>query len=213
MHLKDNDDYFQLIPDKKKERTSILIVGRNGSGKSYWVKMYLQEYIKTFPDREIRLFSSKDEDKELDSIKKIKRIKIDNSFITNPVDYKLLTESLVIFDDIDGLRNDLKKEIYYLRDKILQNGRSYKIDIISTNHSSTGRDITTCLNESDVIVFFMRNYNRSMKYLLDSYIGLNDKQIKKLRKNKSRATSYIKTYPNIILQERDISTLDGLDDE
>lgn len=204
------DGKFQVVPDKKKDRTSIFIVGRNGSGKSYWIKDYLTEFIKRFPSYRIYLFSTKSADDNLDKIQKIKRIKIDDSFIHKPLHYEILTESLCIFDDIDSLRGKLRDEIYHLRDTILTNGRSYKIHIISTNHASTGKDVQVCLNESDMIVFFMKNYNRSVKYLLENYIGLDKNQTDILRKNKSRATTYNKTYPNTIIQEQNIYTFDGL---
>jgi hypothetical protein len=201
---------FQVVPDKDKDRTSIFIVGRNGSGKSYWIKDYITEFIKRFPKYPIFLFSSKNEDENLDKITKIKRVPIDVSFIEDPINYEDLSSSLCIFDDIDGLRGKLKDEIYYLRDKILKNGRSYKIHIISTNHDATGKDVQAPLNESDMIVFFMKNYNRCLRYLLENYIGLEKEQISKLRRNKSRATTYMKTYPNVIIQERQINTFDGL---
>ena len=201
---------FQVVPDKDKDRTSIFIVGRNGSGKSYWIRDYILEFIKRFPKYPIYLFSSKNEDENLDKISKIKRIPINNTFIEDPINYEDLSNSLCIFDDIDGLRGKLKDEIYYLRDKILKNGRSYKIHIISTNHDSTGKDVQAPLNESDMIVFFMKNYNRCLRYLLENYIGLEKEQIAKLRRNKTRATTYMKTYPNVIIQERNINTFEGL---
>lgn len=205
---------FQFVPDKKRDRTSLMIVGRNGSGKSYYIAQYLKEFIKMYPTYPIYLFSSKNEDTNLDTIKQIIRVKIDDSFVTNPMKYEDLDKSMCIFDDVDGFRNTAKlpmrNEIYHLRDTILKNGRSYKIHIICTNHDSTGRDVTACLNESDAIVFFMANYNRSQRYLLESYVGLDKDQIKNIRNNKSRSTTYIKSFPNVILQERNISTLSHL---
>ena len=201
---------FQVTPDKNKERTSIFIVGRNGSGKSYWIRDYIIEFKKKFPKYPIYLFSSKNEDDNLDEIKEIKRVPIDESFVSEPLNYECLKESLCIFDDVDGLKGKLKDEIYYLRDIILKNGRSYKIHCISTNHDATGKDVQAPLNESDMIVFFMKNYNRCLKYLLENYIGLEKEQIAILRRNKSRATTYIKTYPNVVVQERNINTFDGL---
>ncbi len=203
--------YFQVVPDKKKERTSILVLGRNGSGKSYWIKNYVHEFVKRFPSYRIYLFSSKNEDENLDKIKQIKRVKIDDSFVDTPMQYEELSESLCIFDDVDALRDKLKKEIYHLRDTILRNGRSYKIHIISTNHDACGKDIQACLNESDMIVFFMKNYNRSLKYLLQNYIGLEVNQINKLKKMHSRAMTYIKTFPNVIVGEKNINTFEGLE--
>jgi hypothetical protein len=205
------EGHFQVVPDKKKDRTSVFVVGRNGSGKSYWIRDYVLEFIKRFPLYKIYLFSSKEKDDNLDKITKIKRVKIDDSFITNPMNYETLTETLCIFDDVDALRDKLKKEIYHLRDTILRNGRSYKIHIISTNHDATGKDIQACLNESDMIVFFMKNYNRCLRYFLENYIGLDQDQVKILRRNRTRATAYIKTYPNVIVQEKNIYTFDGLE--
>ena len=191
-----------------------MVVGRNGSGKSYYIKGLVEQFTHIYPSYPIYLFSSKKEDKTLDGIKKIKRIPLDESFILEPMQYEDLSKSLCIFDDCDALPNRgkmrLKDEIYDLRDTILRNGRSYNINIICTNHDSTGKDIQACLNESDVIVFFMANYNRSQRYLLESYVGLDKDQIKKIRNNKSRATTYIKSFPNVILQERNISTLKHL---
>lgn len=204
---------FQLIPIIPKLRTSIFIVGRNGSGKSYYIARYLEVFIKMYPHYQIRLFSSKDEDEELDSFPQIKRIKFDQSFIDQPIDYTVLKESLCIFDDVDGLEKKMRDAIYQLRDIILKNGRSYRIHIISTNHDSVGRDVQAPLNESDVIVFFMKNYNRSLQYLLERYIGLSTEQIKKLKKIKSRACAYIKSYPNVLLLEKSAFTFDGLDGE
>lgn len=212
-NIKIDEGKFQLTFDKDKDRFSIFIVGRNGSGKSYYIKDLIKEFKKVYPTYSVRLFSSKDEDENLDKIEYLKRVILDESFVTNPLEYTTLEKSLVIFDDIDGLKGNLKKEIYHLRDIILKNGRSYNIHIICTNHDSTGRDVQAPLNESDVIVFFMKNYNRSMKYLLENYIGLDKNQTKVLRKNKSRATAYIKTYPNVILQERNMYTLEGIPED
>ena len=211
MHLKKGR--FQVVPDKKQFRNTFFIVGANGSGKSYWIRDYVLEFIKTFPTYPIRLFSSKNEDNNLDTIPQIKRIKIDESFVTTPVKYELLSKSLAIFDDIDAFDGKIRKAIFHLMDICLKNGRSYNIHVISTYHSSTNREISSALNESEGIVFFMKNYNRSMKYLLEGYIGLNSQQIKTLRKNKSRSTTYIKTYPNVFIQERDINTANALYDE
>lgn len=205
---------FQLVPDKKVERHSLCVVGRNGSGKSYFIRDYIKEFIKVYgEDYDIYLFSSKETDKELDSIKQIKRLKVDMTFVDNPIDYKALSNTMVIFDDIDALTpKPLKEAIYHLRDKILQNGRSYKIHIISSNHSETERNINVPLKESNSITFFLRNYNKGTRYLIDSYAGLLDsKQIKILRNNNTRATTILKTYPNVILQERNVYTLRGLE--
>lgn len=208
--LKIEDGFLQPIPWNTLPRTSIYITGMNGSGKSRWIKNYLLVFKRMYPTYKIRLFSSKKEDKELDSVEGLKRIELDDTFVTHPINYEDLSESMVIFDDIDGLKGALKKEIYHLRDIILQNGRSYKIHIISTNHEFCGKEMKTCLNESNMIVFFFHNFNRNMKYFLESYVGLDKKEYQILQKNKSRATAYLKTIPHTFIQEKNAYTAEGL---
>ena len=58
---------FMLSPDKKLERDTIYCFGSAGSGKSYWVALYLTEYNKVFKAHPIYLISEQDEDKALDS--------------------------------------------------------------------------------------------------------------------------------------------------
>jgi hypothetical protein len=49
--------------------------------------------------------------------------------------------------------------------------------------------------------------------MLENYIGLDKEAIKILKNNKSRATTYVKSYPNIIIQEKNIYTLPSLTHE
>lgn len=194
---------FQFIPLKNKERVSIYISGKNGSGKSYYIAQYLKEFHKMYPSYIIRLFSSKNEDDSLDSLPFVKRIKMDDSIFDDPINYEDLKESMVIFDDIDCLTKNLKKSIYDLRDIILKNGRSYKIHTIITNHFDCGKEQKACLNECDAFVFFPMNYNKYQRYFLESYIGLEKKEIQKIRKIKTRAITYIScTQPSAFLTEQ-----------
>ena len=47
---------------------------------------------------------------------------------------------------------------------------------------------------------------KSSKYLLDTYLGLDKEQIKKIKKMKSRAIN-MKTYPMILVAENEIINL------
>ena len=61
----------------------------------------------------------------------------------------------------------------------------------------------------------MLNYNRSLKYLLENYIGLTKNVIQKLRKNSntSRWTAYIKGYPSYIVQQKMITTVNKYEED
>jgi hypothetical protein len=212
-HLEIKKGQFQYIPDKERFRDTIFCAGSAGSGKSYWVSQYVKEYHSTYKNNTIYLISECKEDPVFDKLDYVKRIKIDDELLENPILYDEFDNCLVIYDDIDAINGKLGKYIYSLRDKHLKNSRKNHVSVISTNHTFTGTDLKAVLNESDVIVFFMANYNRSLKYLLENYVGLNKQSIKNLKKHKSRATAYIKSYPNIILQEKFICTLEYLENE
>jgi hypothetical protein len=202
---------FQLIPNKNKERDTIFICGQAGSGKSYFTAKYAKEYRRVYPKNPIFLFSEKVEDEQLDEIKGLKRIKLDDSLYLKPFNYTDFKDSLTIFDDVDAIHNkQLRSAIFFLRDKLLKLGRSQKSSVITTNHSCTGQDLKGVLNESNIFVFFMNNYNRSLKYLLNEYLGMDKKQIEALKKKSSRWSVYIKTFPNVILTESEISLIDSL---
>ena len=201
---------FQYIPSKERDRDTFFICGSSGSGKSYWTASYVKEYIKIYPKNPIYLISECKEDKVLDDIKEIKRMKLDDSLIDNPIDFNDFQDCCCIFDDTDALTGKLGKSVYALRDKLLKNGRKQHVTVISTNHTCTGLELKAVLNESDVIVFFLRNYNRALKYLLENYVGLNKQGVSNLKRNKSRWTAYIKSYPNVILQEHNITTIEKI---
>jgi hypothetical protein len=203
---------FQYIPDTDRDRETIYICGSAGSGKSYWTGMFCKEYHKRHKNHPIYLISEGSADPALDNLAGLQRVKVDDSILDEPIEWTEFSECLVIFDDIDAYTGKLKKYIYALLDKLLKNARKNKVSVIMTSHSCTGLELKAVLNESDVIVFFMKNYNRSLKYLLESYVGLDKNGIKKLMKNKSRWTAFIKSFPNVILQEKDIMTLTNIQD-
>lgn len=207
-----NDGTFQYVTDEDKERDTIYICGSAGSGKSYWTGKYCEEYYKRNKDNPIYLISEGSEDPALDNLKNLQRVKVDETLLEDPIEWTEFNDCLVIFDDIDAYTGKLKKFIYSLLDKLLKNARKNKVSVIMTSHSCTGLELKAVLNESNVIVFFMKNYNRSLKYLLESYVGLNKDGIKKLKANKSRWTAFVKTYPNVIIQEKDIFTIGHIQD-
>jgi hypothetical protein len=46
---------------------------------------------------------------------------------------------------------------------------------------------------------------KSSKYLLDGYLGLDKKQIEKLKNVKSRWTTIMKSYPQLVLTQRKLT--------
>ena len=130
-----DDGEFMLSPDKDNERQTIYVCGSAGSGKSYFVAQYVQEYHKTFKNNMIYLVSENEEDPAFDKLDYVKRIIIEDLH-ENPLDWREFENSLIIFDDIDSIKGKLGKTIDELRDKLLKNSRKFKVSVISTSHDA-----------------------------------------------------------------------------
>ena len=59
------------------------------------------------------------------------------------------------------------------------------------------------LNESHSITTFPATLGgKSMRYLFDQYLGLDKKQIEKVKSIKSRWITVLKTFPQIVMSQR-----------
>ena len=197
---------FELLPPQEG-RSVIYICGASGSGKSYWTAEYLKKYHKKYPKNKIYVFSEGQEDPAFDDLDII-RIPINEELLNEPIQYNEFHDCMCVFDDIDSLSGKYKKYIYELKNKLCKLGRKDEISLILTNHNCTdGHDTKSSLNESSVIVFFGNNWNRGVLYLCQNYIGMSKEAVKKLRALKTRSFVYLKSYPNIILSDYEIATL------
>lgn len=199
------DEVLKLIPIFTRERNVLYITGMSGSGKSYFLNQYIIQYKKQFPKRKIYLFSSLTSDKTLDSNKTINRVNLDKDFMEAQFDVEDFQDSVIIFDDIDVLRQkDLKSKIIGLMNTLLCTGRHVNCDVIYTSHNACCGDLTkVILCEATHMVFFPKNSGtRSLNYLLSNYAGMNKKEIEQLRQLKTRSVCLIKTYPNVILYDK-----------
>ena len=199
----DDNEIFEPTIDKSSQ--VLYICGARGSGKSRYAKIYAMNYAKRYRERRIYLFSQKNEDIELDSVPRIKRIELNESIYEEPFDYTTFEDSLVIFDDIDKIPNkQMKNAIKQLMDEMIHLGRSYNISVLMTNHDLTeGSRTKTILSSSDSITFFMHSgAKRQIEYLATNYGNITKQDLTELKKNKSRWTTIYKNYPTIILTER-----------
>jgi len=203
----DANEKFEPTPNVSKERDVLYIFGQSGSGKSYYVQMYAQNYKTLHPKNNMYVFSSLESDKGgLDKIKGIKRIKLDEAFINDAViptaDF---TNSLVIFDDVDNISDKKTKAVVWTYlNNMLQTGRHFNISVAMTFHVSAGGNQTKMiLNEATSLTFFPTTIGgRNLKYICDSYLGMDKEQIKKLKKINSRWITVVKSYPKVILSEK-----------
>lgn len=207
--IQNEHEHFQQIPNKNTERNILYVTGSSGSGKSYYTAQYIKEYKKIYPKRDIYLFSSVGDDAQIDKLK-VKRIKLNNDLLNETLTAQDFKDCLVIFDDTDAITNKpLKNKVNQILDSILQTGRHYNVSCILTFHTATGgRDTKMILNEAHSITIFPHNIGgRSSKYLLDGYLGLDKHEINSIKKNPSRFVTILKTYPKIVLSEKNVYTL------
>ena len=209
-------EVFQPIPDTTSERSINYVFGQSGSGKSFWTMKYATEYKTLYPKRSIFLFSTLKEDKNsLDKVKGIKKFNLDSpDFISDDIPIEEMKDSLIIFDDVDNISNKLlKKKVWSYMNSVLQTGRHYNISAIITYHvGCSGADTKMILNEAHTITLFPSTCgNRNLKYILDSYLGFDKNQVKKIKNLDSRWVSIVKSYPKVILSEKEAFILRNKD--
>ena len=209
----DKEGKYIHIPNTSQERDILYITGPSGSGKSWYANTYIKNYKKAHPKNEIYIFSPVLEDESLE--KDIKRVKIDKTLISDPVKIGELAESLVIFDDIDVIKDKpLREAIYALLNEVLEVGRHIKVSCIITNHLPTnGKDTRRMLNECHSITYFPAAGSKvQLNRLLEQYIGMDKKDILKAKKTGSRWVTVFKNYPQFVMTEKDMWLLSN-DDE
>lgn len=204
------NELIQQYPNKKQERSILYITGASGSGKSYYAKNFGNEYRKMYPKNPIYLISSVSEDSSIDEIKGLKRIVLNEQFINTPFVVSDFSNMLVIFDDTDCIQDKvIRQKIEGILNMLLETGRHTNTSVVYTSHLPTnGFQTRRILNECHSITFFCKSLGgKSLKYLLDNYLGLDKDQIKQIKKLPSRWVTYIKSYPNCIIYDTGAYTL------
>lgn len=194
---------YRLAVDKNTERQIVYCTAPSGSGKSYFTKQFIEDYKKAYPKRPVWIFSSLTEDPTLDKIKGLRRLKItEERFMNADLSAKDFADSLCIFDDIDVISDKhIKHKVMKIFNSIAQIGRHFNVSVVFTSHNATsGQETKNILNESHAIVVFPKTAgNRTLKYLLDQYLGLDKHQIKRVKNMNSRWVCICKSYPQAII--------------
>ena len=206
---------FQCIPDSSKEREIYYITAPSGSGKSYFVMQYVKEYQRKFKNNPIYLFSNVREDPTIDKINNLKRFKIDKSLVDDPLDIKDLENSCVIFDDCDTIvKKDIRQAVIGVLNSILEEGRHWAISCLITYHlPSNGHDTKRMLNEAQKIVYFPNSSSSKIKYVLQNYLDIDEKQIKEFKRINTRWVVISKNYPMCYATQHQIGILNQDSDE
>jgi len=211
--LKLKDGEFQYVPNTKQNRFIAYIVGASGSGKSYFASNLAEEYRLLYPKNPIYLLSYLSDDSSIDRVKGIKRIQLNDDFLEETIECDDLKNSLTIWDDVDCITDKkMKLKLKELLTKILNTGRHTFTSLIYLSHiACNGVETKGILNEAHSITFFNATLGgRTKSYLLNQYLGLNKKQIEAIDNIEGRAITILKTYPMVMIAEKEIQLVKNL---
>lgn len=199
-----NDDgRMQPLPRFDKTERAY-VAGPTDSGKSFYMKNYLEELTKVYPDKPVYLFSDVDYDEAFDKLPNIQRVNLEEMDLEDGIDPKVYENSIVLFDDIDSLEPKILKIVSYLRDKLLRRGRHENTSVAVTNHSiSDYKQTRVTLNECSSITFFIKSSGTDqIKYVLKKYCNMSAQDIKKVLSLPSRWVTVYKNHPRYVLYEK-----------
>lgn len=195
-------------------RLAAFIFGAPGAGKSYLASLMAEDYHRMHPAEPVWLFSLGASDKAFDRFKWVKRICVSDhaeQLLDNPVVVQELSNSLVIFDDCDQIRNkELFETLNHLRDDALELGRKMNINVIVTSHYPNKGKKTSSVpkHASNMTAFFPKGGERgTITRYLQSSMNMTKKQAESIASLPSRWIIVMTDYPGAILSERYASVL------
>jgi hypothetical protein len=195
------DGQFQILPSPDPEKREVYYVaGASGSGKSYFAKGFAEMYKKLYPEREVYLISKLKEDETLDALRFIKRLDI-QSFVDDYPDLEEFRETLTIWDDYDTITGDAGKTIQKLINDLAIMGRHTKSSMLCLTHYLSNYSKTRLLlNEATHLVFYpaATSYH-ALRYTLKNTVGLDDEELKDVKKWGSRWLMFSKVFPQFVV--------------
>jgi hypothetical protein len=201
---------FSLLPNADKDKRDCwYIAGQSGSGKSYIAKMLAENYCKMYPDRKIYLISKLDNDDTIDSAN-CDIIRLDYSdWDTEPPEINQIKNCMVIFDDVDTISKcENGIEVQQFADDIATMGRKHgdeqgNITMIYISHTLTNyKKSRILLLESTHYVLFPQNTStNTMRHLLITHVGMDEGDIRQLKRLKSRWICIKKGFPSYLIYQ------------
>lgn len=165
------NEQFVMLPEPG--RSVNFYASKSGSGKSYQIADFVEQYHKMHPKNEIFLVSSKAEGEDPAYYPRFKDIiqYVDFTKLTKPLDHRKFKDVLFIFDDtetITQLDDDdedyhrqskkkltLEQVMHRSKEKILKNGRANNISVcITSHHVQDGHLTRDIIMESKKIIIY-----------------------------------------------------------
>jgi hypothetical protein len=200
------DVSIQILPRVDIEGEKYYISAPSGAGKSYFISKWLAMNRKIWRGKNkktIYIFSRIKHDKQLDKYSDVIRPDLDD-LVDDPIEMEELENDIVIYDDIDSVRNKhVKEAVFSQRDDHLVCGRHANLTVICTSHQLMNHNESKrCINESTSVVLFPLAGNvYQLTNFLKSYCGFSKLMIAKIMNLKSRWICIFKTYPMCIVYD------------
>lgn len=211
-----DDCQFKFLPTTHEDKRFVgYLAGASGSGKSYLARQIADNYCRMFPDRPVYLLSKLEEDDTIDSMEVAKPIRLDYKrwVEEGPPDINSLSNSLVIADDYDTIEGAEGKIIENWLNDIAIMGRKHtdnqgNVSLLCLTHYLTNFKRTRLLlNEASFYaVYPTATSAHALRYLLKNYMGLEDEQVKRLRRM-GRFVICHKQYPQFLLSAHECMLL------
>lgn len=200
-------DFFPMISDPSYR---LYISGLSGSGKSYFISLFLKHNPLKIKGAGIFLFSPVYDDKSLSTIKNLTHIdllEVEAELKEELQLHHIPPGSVLIFDDVESYPKKVRKLYTDFRDVCLERGRHDDISTITVSHNCmSGNSTKVSIRESQYWVLFRSNI-RDCKNILKIYGGLETKKINELVEIKSRWMFFKKTMPQYVVTEHSVMVL------
>lgn len=215
-NIQDKDSFNSLdassskleVMPRKDIVEKLYVSGVSGSGKSTYVGKYLKHFKKMFPDDQINVFSSVDEDEALDVHDPV-RVDLDEA-VDDPYLVQDFESSISVFDDTNTIRDKMVRDaVNAVQAELIEIGRHYQARVIVTSHILCNyKQTRQILNEATSVTFFP---NSSGKYHINNFLrthaGLDRDQIERVFLLPSRWVTIYRTFPSYIIWEKGVSLL------
>lgn len=203
-----SNHFFPRIPNFAKEDqvSRVYVCGESGCGKSSWMGSYVHHFREKYPKAPVLLFSSKTEDKVLDSIPRLTRVPITSDLLSQPITLDEIIASttpvLTIFDDCEDFpTKGLNKEVDRLLHEILRNGRSRGIFCLYSHHNPTDYRLTRNMifESTHVCTFPRRSGKGTYNYLYEKKLLLPKEIIQQINTLPSQFVCIAKQNPKCVI--------------
>lgn len=219
LSLEDKNTTFRSLPYiLPSHRQASYVSGKSGSGKSYYIKDYIQNMHRLYPQskkQNIYLFTSTATAAEDTVYKQFRKLAV---ILLNEVDPAELFEvshdqfhdCIVVFDDWEVIENqNVADFVRTLIRALLNYTRKQNVTLLFTTHKhKQGHRTADIIFDCDQFVMFPKFGIDGILKFLETYAHISSKSMKdKIKSLKTRTLVVRNVAPNVLISDTDIFLL------